>query len=170
MKPFFASLALRIKKGQSGLAGNEITFETEGCARDLQAALNDLGIPCAVVQVGRQYKVRIAHLAAGEAGSPSMDQLVKETPPPQAAPAEIPSPAPINGAANTAKPAQTIPKFIPKASEPAPAAEKRRRFAELAKQEHVETARKLAEEQAQLELSFSASKGKRKPSKRPERP
>jgi hypothetical protein len=127
MKPFFAGLALRIKRGQTGLAGNEITFETEGCARDLKAALNDLGIPCAVVQAGKQFKVRLSAL-------PSV-----ETYPPEATPAEIPSPAPINGAAK-------------------------------AKHEHVETARKLAEEQAQLALSFSPAKGKRKPSKRPERP
>jgi hypothetical protein len=50
--------------------------------------------------------------------------------------------------------------------EPAPATEKRLRFAELARQEHVETARKLAAEQAQLELSFSpAKKGARRPKK-----
>jgi len=144
--------------GQSGLAGNEITFETEGCARDLRDALQALGIASVVVQAGKQFKVRLSILPA------------VETPPPVAVPAEIPSPAPINGVAETAKTAQNIPNFIPEASVPAPAAEKRRRFAELARQEHVETARKLAEEQAQLELSFSMAKGKRKPFKRPERP
>jgi hypothetical protein len=164
MKPFFASLATRIKKGQSGLTGNEITFETEGCARDLEAALNDLGVSCAVIQVGRQYKVRLAELPAVEMGAQPIDHLAGETNSLNAAPAEIPSSAERKGGTETTKPAQNIPNFIPKASQPAPVAEKRRRFAELAKQEHLETARKLAEEQAQLEL-FSPAKGKRRPAK-----
>ncbi|HEY0793534.1 MAG TPA: hypothetical protein VGD78_20905, partial [Chthoniobacterales bacterium] len=62
-------------------------------------------------------------------------------------PAKVPSPAEAKGAAEPTKPAQKIPDFIPKGSQPNAAAlnDKRRRVAELAKLPAIETASALAE-------------------------
>ena len=167
MKHFFEQLAQRVAKGESGLVGNEFTFEQAWHAQDLEAALKEQGIPCAVVKFGQQFKVRLAELPTAETGGQAMDQLMGGTPLPGAAPAESSAPSAIKGTEASAK----IPHLTPEASEPVPgilpAKEKRGRFAELARQEHVETASKLAEKQAQLELSFSPPKKAAKGRKRP---
>jgi hypothetical protein len=148
MKFFYERLAKRLEPGQ------DVTFEKQACALDLEAALHDIGKPCHVTPEGHRWKVWV-HAACLEL-SRTVDSGV-----PAAKPAEIPAPAAMKGK-ETAKPAQNIPNFISKASQPAlailPAKEKRRRFADLAKQQHLETGSELAEEQAQLELSFSPAK------------
>ncbi|HEY0791559.1 MAG TPA: hypothetical protein VGD78_10890 [Chthoniobacterales bacterium] len=160
MKPFFASLALRIKKGQSGLTGNEITFETEGCAQDLKTALNELGISCAVIRVGRQHKVRLSNPAVAETGEQLPWQSAAGNRSPETTPLEPPDPVATQEITETSEPSKSIPSLVLKGSEPAsaglPTKEKRRRFAELARQENLETGRKL--EQSQLEFSISPAR------------
>ena len=75
MKHFFEQLAQRVAKGESGLGGNEFTFEQAWHAQDLEAALKERGIPRQVLKARQHFKVRLAGLPAAESGGQAMDQL-----------------------------------------------------------------------------------------------
>ncbi|HEY0793535.1 MAG TPA: hypothetical protein VGD78_20910 [Chthoniobacterales bacterium] len=42
------------------MTGNEVTFETEQAAKELQAALQALGIASVAVPSGKQHKVKVS--------------------------------------------------------------------------------------------------------------
>jgi hypothetical protein len=99
MKFFYERLAKRLDLGQ------DVTFEKQACALDLEAALKDLGKPCHVTPEGHRYRVWVH--AAGQEVAHAVEVSVST-------PAEIPSPAQINGVTETRKSAQNISDFFPR--------------------------------------------------------